>query len=470
MKYNLNKIIIVLMLLTLASCGAEKPEPDHLNIWKDGIDVKVGGDSIIIGKDGISIQSDSWESLDINPGGISLSWDGDSIEINGSDIDISTQIKGQDEVTIEKQWFWAIITSWFSSDGETELKIENESEDSSDFDTQELETVEPEVLSCSDHYTELLGTHGKSFANCSFEKPDVSSCSLDGVDAPKVNIAVVFDSSGSMGAQINGESMMDIAKDQLADYVWDLDDDVNLSFTLYGHKWAGTNAGKAESCDGVENIYDFSKNNTSFLLNQISGLTPNGWTPIAASLEAAQKQIQAFAGENDKNIILLVSDGIETCGGNPVATALKISKTTKNTYIDVIWFNVSWDTQAQLNNIASKGQWTYYDVKSRIDFENTFQKTQNVLDALSCGASKSAIELSYGVQAINTYFQCMYELKEEEVFMMVDAQDSCKSYVADELDNRRNLYEFKFEEILDQWEEILDNFAAFMEEVEREIR
>gem|GEM_PF-6621509 len=46
----------------------------------------------------------------------------------------------------------------------------------------------------------------------------------------------MFDSSGSMGAQINGESMMDIAKDQLADYVRDLDDDVNLSFTLYGHK------------------------------------------------------------------------------------------------------------------------------------------------------------------------------------------------------------------------------------------
>lgn len=467
MKYTLKNILIAMMLVLLASCWAEEQEQkDHLSIWENGIDMKVWSDSFTIWEDGISINS-GWESINIGEKWISINADGESLNIGEKGISINSSVTAVESsvVITEEKWFWATIMSWFSSDEKIEVTPDIEIDFASDFETQEVE-----VLSCSDNYTQLLEKHGKSFANCSFKKPDVSSCSIDGVEAPKVNIAVVFDSSWSMWAQLGGETMMDIAKDQLQEYIRDLDDEVNVSFTLYGHKWAGTNAGKAESCAGVENIYNFSKNNKNFLLNQISGLTPNGWTPIAASLEAAKKQIQEFAGENDKNIILLVSDGIETCGGNPIATALKISKTTKNTYIDVIWFNVSGDTQRQLSEIANKWEGTYYDVKSRIDFENTFQKTSNVLDALSCGASKSAIELSYGVQAINTYFQCMYELKEEEVFMMVDADDSCKDYFEDELDTRRDLYEFKFEEILEQGEEILDNFAEFMEEVEDNIR
>ncbi|USN59378.1 MAG: VWA domain-containing protein [Candidatus Peribacteria bacterium] len=102
----------------------------------------------------------------------------------------------------------------------------------------------------------------------------------------------------------------------------------------------------------MEEIHSFGDTSTTQLLVKINQLTANGWTPITDSLIKAKEIIKKHALETDKNIILLISDGKETCGSDPVEEALNISKDLKNTYIDVIGFNVTGDTQKQLIDIA----------------------------------------------------------------------------------------------------------------------
>lgn len=385
-----------------------------MSIDEDGINIQVWEDSMSIGGSAMNIQV--WE---------------DSMSIDGGamNLDISTASEKRDS-------------------------------------TSERE----ESLDCETHYTELLWEYGKNYNQCNFSKPDTSSCELSEGEKANINIAVVFDSSGSMGKQIGNETMMQIAQEEVGKYISSLDDDIRTSLVIYWHKWVSTSQQKEASCAWVELASSFSTTNKSSIVSTLNSMTPVWWTPIEKSLETAYGEIQKFSEAGDKNIILLVSDGEETCGGNPVAAAKSITWNDENTYIDVIGFNVDGAIQEQLSDIASNGKGTYYDVKSRLDFENVFQKTQSFLEAKSCGASKSAIELSYGTDAINTYFSCMYDLREEQVLMLTNSQEQCKSYVRGELNDRERLYEDRFEDIRDKGEDILDTFADFMEDIEEGIK
>ena len=406
MKNIVKKIVVIGTLILITSCS--------LNIWWEWVNVENEWDHVKINQDGVDIKSGEG-TVKVWADWVNITSGGESVEIWVDWIDV----------------------------GEEELSV-----------------------SCEKNYNDLFKKYEKNFSDCYFKKPNTSSCESESTEAWKINIVVIFDDSWSMWAKIWDETMIDIAKDKISDYVNDLDDSVNLSFVLYWHKWSWTAEWKDESCNWVEAIYNFWNENKEGLVSKISWLKPNWRTPIATSLKKAKDLVKAQSGENDKNIILLVSDWKETCWGNPVTEALKISKGMKNTFVDVIWFNVKGDTQKQLMDIAKRWGWNYYDVKNRLDFEDTFNKTQNFLNAMSCWASKAAIELWYWAEAINKYHMCMYSLNEEQVFMMADADEDCKGYFQDKLENRYDKYEEEFDVILEEWEAILDNFWKLIKEVE----
>ena len=322
-------------------------------------------------------------------------------------------------------------------------------------------------MSCEESYKSLLTKYWKNYSDCYFKKPDTSACEKWNVEKKKINVVIILDDSWSMEADMNWESMLEVAKDKVTEYIDELGNDVNLSFILYWHKWDWTENWKPESCKQVEEIYKFTDTDRNALKSRIKALKPNWWTPIADALKKAEFSIKLQSSNPTKNIILLVSDWKETCAWDPVGEAKRIITSNNNTYIDVIWFNVEWDTQKQLMDIAKWWNWNYYDVKSRLDFEETFNKTKNFLNTMSCGASKASIELSYWTEAINKYYSCMYRLNEERTYMMVDTKEDCKDYFDQELETRYSNYENEFAPILEDWQTILDNFTNIVDEVEK---
>ncbi len=405
--------------------------------------------------------SDKWVNLKDKNNDISISDSGVNVDIWWNKVDITDSWVNVDiwwnKVDIIDSWVkvnfaWNIVNISDLSDEEI-LQLED-----SDY------IQEQEFTTCEKNYSDLFKIYWKNYNDCYFEKPNVSSCEIDWVDKWQINLVIIMDLSWSMGAKIWNETMIDIAKEKLSDYISELESNTNLSFIIYWHKWDWTNTWKNISCNWVETIYNFSDNNLPVLVWKINNLSANWRTPISKSLGLANNLIKKQAKQNDKNIILLVSDWKETCWGDPVKEALEIIK-TKNTYIDVIWFNVKWDSEKQLMDIAKNGNWNYYNVKSKLDFEDTFNKTKSFLDTMSCWASKAAIELNYWVEAINKYYTCMYNLKEEQIFMMADANDTCKDYFQDKLEKRYSQYEKKFSIIEDKADEILDNFSDLIKEV-----
>ena len=438
MMHTIIKYILIFSLIFFISSCWKEEQKDTMSLWKDGIHMNVQWDSISIDENGIR--------MDIDGNSMSFWEDGIRMDIDGDKINVSAK-------EMKKMQDYKSLWDDFSSFDEIDY---NDTEDSI------------QLTSCTQEYNILSQKYGKNYDDCYFNKPEVNSCKWS-IDLWEINIAIILDSSWSMGATIWGETMMEIAKEKLQDYISDIEHTNNISFILYGHKWSSQANWEKESCQWVEVISDFSTTQKDVLRSRISGLQPNGWTPIESSLQVAKSLISKQAKPNDKNIILLVSDGKETCWGDPVSEA-KIISEMQNTYIDVIWFNVWWSDQQQLMNIAKYGNGNYYDVKSRLDFDNTFNKTKNFLDTLSCGASKAAIELEYWAAAINKYYSCMYRLKEEEIFMMTESSKDCKSYTQMEFDTKYNKYEREFESIRNTGEEILDNFTKHIETLEDQFK
>ncbi|MFC4403117.1 vWA domain-containing protein [Gracilibacillus xinjiangensis] len=175
----------------------------------------------------------------------------------------------------------------------------------------------------------------------------------------QINVLLVLDVSGSMANEIDGKSMLQMAKDSIYNFTSGLPDEANIGVRVYGHEGDGTELKKEESCQATELIYDFQQANTSDIRDVIEPLKPKGWTPIGRSLEQATEDFSAYPGENNTNLVYIVSDGIETCEGDPVTAAKELADSNIQSIVNVIGFNVGIEGQSHLREIAEAGGGIY---------------------------------------------------------------------------------------------------------------
>ncbi len=132
-------------------------------------------------------------------------------------------------------------------------------------------------------------------------------------------VEIVVDASRSMWGQIDGKPKMAIAKEILHDAsIW-LPDDLNLALRAYGNSSASTD----NDCADSELLVPFGTQSRTPIRGAISELRPLGQTPIAYALNQAAQDFAALEGER---ALVLVTDGIESCGGDPVAAARELRK------------------------------------------------------------------------------------------------------------------------------------------------
>jgi len=122
---------------------------------------------------------------------------------------------------------------------------------------------------------------------------------------------IVLDASGSMRGRIAGETKMEIAKQAVRDLVNGLPDGTRLGLVVYGHR-------QRSACDDIELLVPAGPLDRPAFLAVVENLQPRGMTPLAAAITFAADALAA--GERKANVIL-VTDGLETCGRDPCATA-----------------------------------------------------------------------------------------------------------------------------------------------------
>lgn len=186
--------------------------------------------------------------------------------------------------------------------------------------------------------------------------PMLSSAGQETQPSQTINVELILDVSGSMAQVIEtGETRMDAAKRVIREVIGAIPEQegINVGLRIYGFGGDDTEAGRAESCQSSELVAPISCVDKELLLAEIQSLQPTGWTPLALSLERAREDFQA--GENVTNAAVLITDGLETCDGDPceVATALNTSDIRLITH--VVGFALVPEEQAILGCIAEGG-------------------------------------------------------------------------------------------------------------------
>lgn len=154
-------------------------------------------------------------------------------------------------------------------------------------------------------------------------------------EAKKVHFAILIDASGSMREKVGGKMKMDAAKDAIGEFASNIPPSATVSLRVYGHKGSNQEQDKALSCESSERYFSGTYDKAAFG-EALGKVQPAGWTPIALALQSVKQDIPEGT---DETIVYVVSDGIETCGGDSVQSAKQLSGDS-TTVVNIIGFDV----------------------------------------------------------------------------------------------------------------------------------
>ncbi len=213
-------------------------------------------------------------------------------------------------------------------------------------------------------YQEYLDTFEADFTDAG-ERPDGSP--EDGEvaeeEAVGLNVQVLFDASSSMRQRVGGERKIDLAKEAVRDFVGRLPDDAAVSLRAYGHTGSNKEADKERSCSTTEAVYPLDAYDEGRFDTALDSFGPTGFTPIALALEEAREELTATDSSTD-TLVYVVSDGEETCGGDPAAEAEALVDTDAKAVVNIIGFDVKDAEQKALKDVAEAGNGTYTHASS----------------------------------------------------------------------------------------------------------
>ena len=208
------------------------------------------------------------------------------------------------------------------------------------------------------------------------EVEEKSNIKLNGREVKEnVNVAIILDASGSMKNIQDGKTLMDIAKESIREFASNLPEKANVSLTIYGHKGTGSEADKQLSCSGIEEVYPLGVYNAGEFTSKVNGIVPSGWTSMGASLKQVGEKLANENAENSTNVIYLVSDGKETCDGNPAEVAKTLAATDIEPIINVIGLAVNNEDAKALEQIAKNAEGRYITARNQQQLDQEFQES-----------------------------------------------------------------------------------------------
>lgn len=147
---------------------------------------------------------------------------------------------------------------------------------------------------------------------------------------------LVFDASGSMAGTDMNEQRPHIAKvrDALDKVLPQVAPRRDLGLIVYG-------PGPHSRCDNVELRLPPARNSAQTIMGEVDGLVPAGQTPITTAVREAA---EALAFREKPAVVVLLTDGEETCGGDPCKLARQLRAEANQLTIHVIQFKVAGST------------------------------------------------------------------------------------------------------------------------------
>jgi Mg-chelatase subunit ChlD len=200
------------------------------------------------------------------------------------------------------------------------------------------------------------------------------------------SVEIVVDASRSMWGRMYGEPKMSVAKQILYDVSYWFPEDLNLALRAYGSTSPTDNVDCADSTL----LVPFGDENREWIRQAIAGLRPLGQTPIAYALNQAALD---FGTLQDDRALVLVTDGIESCGGDPVEAARELRE--QGIMVHLIGFglgNAADEDAASLQAVANASGGRYVIAGSAEELKEALAQTV----ATSFSVFKGSTEVANG--------------------------------------------------------------------------
>ncbi len=194
-------------------------------------------------------------------------------------------------------------------------------------------------------------------------------------EAGPAPLLVIFDASGSMWGQIEGENKIVIARRVLGGVVDGLAEGAEVGLIAYGHRREG-------DCDDIETIVPMGPLDAPALKATIDGINPKGKTPITKALETA---FAALAGRAGGTTVVLVSDGLETCGGDPCAAVRTAKAAGAEFLLHVVGFDVAGEDVSQLECAAQAGEGLFLSAESAEELSGAIDRAVALAPTVPAG-------------------------------------------------------------------------------------
>lgn len=184
-------------------------------------------------------------------------------------------------------------------------------------------------------------------------------------------VLFIVDASYSMDRKWNGQSLWDISHKMVEEFSFYLQKNYNVEqgLRVYGHR----SPLAANDCLDSHLEIPLGKNNATRIVKKLKSLSFKGATPLAYSLEKAADDLGC---NSHKNLIVLITDGYETCNKNPCEIVRKLMDYRISVKPIVIGLNVEQKDVESMNCIGD-----FYNVKNKEEFKRdlyaSFEKVAN---------------------------------------------------------------------------------------------
>lgn len=158
------------------------------------------------------------------------------------------------------------------------------------------------------------------------------------------DLEIILDASGSMLGKINGRTKMAIAEETLVKLAKELAKRADLAgaIRVYGHQFHR----KEKNCRDSKLEIPFGRVDPARVKALLRRIKPQGYTPLAFSIGQARTDFDLKADRT--RTVILITDGLETCDGDPCQVARKLADDGVGVTIHVVGFGLKKGEAAKL--------------------------------------------------------------------------------------------------------------------------
>ncbi|MFC4075477.1 vWA domain-containing protein [Salinithrix halophila] len=291
--------------------------------------------------------------------------------------DHSTALDNKEKIPTRVRDMIAQGPGKYSGDKYDEKKVETEL-DKLDKDASKAEVFNRVVDLVGEDYASVDKAMKNIATDFTFN-PNTPGTDVEAPEAKNYNISILLDASGSMAGQVSGGKKMDVAKEAIQTFVSSFPKEANVSLIAYGHKGSNSEKDKQRSCKSIEEIYPLGTYNKSSFNKSLNQVDATGWTPLGSAIKQSGEMLKANSDQKNKNLVYIVSDGLETCGGNPAKEAKALQNDGISAKVNIIGFDVNNSEQQSLKEVAEAGGGTFTSASSKEGLKSYFRGEYNQL-------------------------------------------------------------------------------------------